>query len=397
MCNVLNLYCANVVRMTDNDGLTPNRQPLILGFTIAFTVLATAGVLMRIWARRLSGAKFWWDDWTIIAALLGSYVTTIANFVGLHYGFGLHQADIRNQQPQKSLLILWLTESGYLITVAFTKYSVLFFYWRLFKVYSRSLRIWIISVAALATGWYVSSQLVVIFQCTPVNFYWNRKIEGGHCINSNLFFVIITAMLPPLDAIVLGLAVPVVWNLQVSRTKQLGITFVLSVGLLDTIICIYRATIFHEIDPQDITWSDAIVGIWTNAEATVGVFCACLPTLVPLFRFCMGKGENSKPSYDRQSPFGTWNSKAEGFKRVTHPRTRESYHFGNDSSAPIKRDAHELSNIIVTTNIDQSINPVESREQGQTWGEEHGPFRRSCSIVSVGRNSVCETPGRLVY
>lgn len=119
-----------------------------------------------------------------------------------------------------------------LITVAFTKYSVLLFYWRLFKVYSRSFRIWIVSVAIVSTGWYIAAQLVVIFQCTPVNFYWNRKLPGGHCINSNLFFVIITALLPPLDATILGLAVPVVWKLKVSRSKQLGIIFVLSLGLL---------------------------------------------------------------------------------------------------------------------------------------------------------------------
>lgn len=384
MSKLLNLYFANFVRMINHDGPTPNRQPLILGFTIAFTVLATAGVSMRVWARHLSGANFWWDDGTIIAALLGSYVTTVANLVGLHYGFGLHQSDIQNEQPQKSLLILWLTETGYLITVAFTKYSVLFFYWRLFKVHSRSLRIWIISVAVVATGWYVAAQLVVIFQCTPVNFYWSRKIQHGHCLNSNLFFVIITAMLPPLDATILALAVPVVWHLQVSRTKQLGIIFVLSVGLLDTIICIYRATIFHEIDPKDITWSDAIVGIWTNAEATVGVFCACLPTLVPLFHFCMGKRENPKSSHNRSPPFGTWNSKAEGFKRVGNPRGGESYRFGNDSLAPIKGEAHELSNIIVTTNIDHRINPVESTEQPRTWDEERSASRRSYSIISGG-------------
>lgn len=68
--------------MNDNDDPAPNRQPLILRFTVALTVLATVGVLMRVWARRLSGARFWWDDWTIVVALMGSYVTAIANLVG---------------------------------------------------------------------------------------------------------------------------------------------------------------------------------------------------------------------------------------------------------------------------------------------------------------------------
>lgn len=136
----------------------------------------------------------------------------------------------------------------------------------------------------------------------------------------------------------------------------------------DTIICVYRTTLFHQIDPKDITWSDAIVGIWTNAEATVGVFCACLPTLVPLFNFCIGR--ETAVSTSDHTPYGTWSSRAEGFKRVVDPHTGEVYRMGNESTVPIKEDAHELNNITVTKNIDQSIKRLGSTENTHTWADD---------------------------
>ena len=43
---------------------------VLLG-SIASVVLATAAVVLRLIARRLSDAPFWWDDYTIVAALVG--------------------------------------------------------------------------------------------------------------------------------------------------------------------------------------------------------------------------------------------------------------------------------------------------------------------------------------
>ena len=52
-------------------GNIPNRQPLVLAFTITMTVLATVAVALRIIARRISAADFWYDDYTCLFALVG--------------------------------------------------------------------------------------------------------------------------------------------------------------------------------------------------------------------------------------------------------------------------------------------------------------------------------------
>lgn len=43
--------------------------------SVASVVLATIAVALRLHARKLSRAPFWWDDWTIIASLVSTLRT----------------------------------------------------------------------------------------------------------------------------------------------------------------------------------------------------------------------------------------------------------------------------------------------------------------------------------
>ena len=40
--------------------------------SIVSVVAATVAVVLRLIARRLSAAPFWWDDWTIVASLVST-------------------------------------------------------------------------------------------------------------------------------------------------------------------------------------------------------------------------------------------------------------------------------------------------------------------------------------
>ena len=88
----------------------------------------------------------------------------------------------------------------------------------------------------------------------------------------------------------------------------------------------------------------------------------------------MGRKDSSKPSYDQPTPYGTWNSRTEGFKRVMDPRKGGLYGMENESTMPIKDEAHELNGITVTTNIDiDGIKRVESSENTDhttTWRDD---------------------------
>ena len=42
----------------------------LYGITATLLAVATIAVVLRLFARKLSKASFWWDDWTIVAALV---------------------------------------------------------------------------------------------------------------------------------------------------------------------------------------------------------------------------------------------------------------------------------------------------------------------------------------
>jgi hypothetical protein len=47
-----------------------SQKSQIYGVTVTLVVAATLAVALRLVARRLSAAKYWWDDWMLVLALV---------------------------------------------------------------------------------------------------------------------------------------------------------------------------------------------------------------------------------------------------------------------------------------------------------------------------------------
>lgn len=276
----------------------------------------------------------------------------------------------------------------------------------------------LLAVAAFTTAWFLSTQITQIFQCTPVNYYWNRHLPGGHCINAVLFYLVTSAFLPVLDFAILGLAVPVVWSLKMSTVRQASIVLIFSLGTLQvplslltdtfrtndlsvSVCCIVRLTVLHEIDPKDITcnprypryrpdhgqrltlWpgTNVIPGIWSNIEASIGVVCCCLPTMGPLIiRMKGGTSHASITACDNERN-GTAPStlRGEGFQRMDEPCFATSY-----SSRPLTADVHAFAHASSTPASDQyemkGIKVTKTMDQ-KSASENHLNFQLENSTV----------------
>jgi hypothetical protein len=119
--------------------------------------LATIAVFLRFLCRRISNAGFWWDDYLMVPAYL---FTSILSWVTITYmpahGFGKH---IYIQLPedipatvQAFLKSLFIAEVCYTGTIVLAKFSILTFYWRLFRI-NNILRYSIIALAAVVSMW----------------------------------------------------------------------------------------------------------------------------------------------------------------------------------------------------------------------------------------------------
>ena len=47
-----------------------SRASDVYGATISLVVAATFAVALRLIARKISAANYWWDDWTLVLALV---------------------------------------------------------------------------------------------------------------------------------------------------------------------------------------------------------------------------------------------------------------------------------------------------------------------------------------
>lgn len=110
--------------------------------------------------------------------------------------------------------------------------TILILYIRIFpKTWLRNTSIW---TGVLITVWSVINILVIIFQCTPVRYFWDRSVAGGHCIRANQYYAAAAAisMIMIIIIAVFCLPLPILFNLQITKGRKVGLATAFAVGAL---------------------------------------------------------------------------------------------------------------------------------------------------------------------
>lgn len=75
--------------------------------------------------------------------------------------------------------------------------------------------------------------LLVVFQCLPISSIWDKTITDAKCLPVSAVIGFTGAGLSIVeDFIILLLPLPVVWKLQMSTKKKVGVILLISVGSL---------------------------------------------------------------------------------------------------------------------------------------------------------------------
>ncbi|KAL9012167.1 MAG: hypothetical protein Q9173_003048 [Seirophora scorigena] len=124
----------------------------IYGRTISHIVLATVAMVARLGARKVSVANLWWDDLTIVLALIFLAIQVL-----------------------------------YFSSAVAIKTSLILLYHRIFGVIRRFR--WALAAAlTIVVLYFIVCLIVAVLECHPVAFYWDKSIRGGTCINQNQFY-----------------------------------------------------------------------------------------------------------------------------------------------------------------------------------------------------------------
>ncbi|KAJ5111427.1 hypothetical protein N7532_001962 [Penicillium argentinense] len=253
---------------------------------------ATVVVALRYVARYVSRAGLWWDDYTIAVSLMFNWAMVSLRCVQVaKFGLGKHAYDIAPAVFQSFGKSLLGSQVIYFTNAVFTKASLLLLYYRIFGVV-RGFR-WALAISFfLVIAYFIAASTVSIAGCSPVSKFWDPSLPG-YCVNEVAFFRWNGFGNMALDILVLCLPYPMAWRLQTSPRQKLILTGIFLLGAFVCVVSILRITSFSFSSLEDATYVSVSPSTWSSIEQSVGIICACLPTLRPLVRELNGNSWNS--------------------------------------------------------------------------------------------------------
>ena len=125
--------------------------------------------------------------------------------------------------------VIYASRTIYLLIITAIKFSILFFYLRLSP--PTTFHRWV-KTTMVACG--VEGVLFIsmaLFQCTPVQSFWNSAVPG-HCISILAFFRAETAFNLVTNVAIILLPMPMVWRLHMALRRRILLTGIFASGVM---------------------------------------------------------------------------------------------------------------------------------------------------------------------
>ncbi|MCJ1373425.1 hypothetical protein MMC20_004653 [Loxospora ochrophaea] len=257
---------------------------------VIFIALATAAVILRIWAQSINKKAGGLDDIAIILALVFCYGLLITSIVAV-VGGGLNT--IRTDIDPMSAAILYvkvLFVEPFLEypALGFFKISVLLFYRRIF-IFRWFIRLCDFLVC-FCTLWVLAIIIAQANVAHPVSKIWD--LTGDYFeYNYDRFALATAGMSICLDLITLCLPLPVIHRLHMGQKQKVMTISILWLGVFcvvaDSVRFYYgykEVAVAVSSSGNDRYYLSRKVWLWDRITPCSSIVAACLPTYGPLIR-----------------------------------------------------------------------------------------------------------------
>jgi hypothetical protein len=224
--------------------------------------------------------------------------------VAARLGFGRDMWGIKPDNITEALKWLYVAYFMYMTAECLCQLSILAFYLRIMVEKRVRLVVWIF--IAMVTGFGIANVFAMIFQCTPIPFFWDgwRGEMTGYCgVDVQLFGFVRGGVEIFLDLAILSMPLPMLAKLNMSPKKKLQIMSMFCVGFVITVVSCLRLWSFVQFaktqnptcklqsdsyDLQDDTdmlhTDDNTSGLyWCATESNLFTVVACMPAMHALF------------------------------------------------------------------------------------------------------------------
>ncbi|KAI0107450.1 hypothetical protein GGR51DRAFT_570835 [Nemania sp. FL0031] len=259
-----------------------NRVPSIITCASILGAVSTVFISLRLLSRRETFGRFRFDgsDWFILVSWIFFLAYDVGFAVTTAYGSGHHIIFAANLRMLQVFSIF--SEATYALSMGFLKLSILSLYGSIFP--SRRFHYCLWAVATFTLFWTVASVVGAIIQCLPIEYGWDKTIQGGRCWGYGALALAVCALNILSDFIILGLPVPLVLKLHVTAQKKRLIILTFAIGSSACIISIVRLPFLLQVGTLDGSWTAVPSGYVSCLELTVGIFAVSSPTYRALYK-----------------------------------------------------------------------------------------------------------------
>ncbi|KAI9734046.1 MAG: hypothetical protein M1818_006984 [Claussenomyces sp. TS43310] len=281
----------------------PNRGPLAFIVTTTTLAIASIFVLARLISRLAILRHVTCDDFFILAGWLVAVGLSCLIDYGTRNGLGRYDVNILDGWMPALRRCEYAFAVMYNPALMLTKTSILVFYLRLARTTTPFLRIASYLTLAVVNIAGIVLTFLTIFQCNPVGAVFASEGRHAKCIPLLTLYLASAPVNIITDLAVLVLPIPVLTGMQLPRKQKniLVVTFALGVFVVavDVVRVYFLQQAFITTAPGSLSasygpisqiggqpnfsWYASLSLMWSAVEVNVGIICACIPTLKPLF------------------------------------------------------------------------------------------------------------------
>ncbi|KIX94462.1 uncharacterized protein Z520_09848 [Fonsecaea multimorphosa CBS 102226] len=284
--------------------MVPDRGPATSAVTIVITVLATVFVAARFYTRAWLIRSIKQDDWWILAAWILAVGFSTSICVAVRFGLGKHKQDI----PDDAFSALRKAEYAFAIlynpSLMLTKTSIIVFF---LSVMSKDvdpvfkwcnwLTLAVVNIAGTALTFFN------IFQCSPVAAgYLYPTPENARCTDIVTLYLSSAPLNIITDIALLFLPMPILTGMRLPRKQKIILIATFSFGAFVAVVDVVRIAYLQQaslnrlkvvdgtggspsriVEENDFSWYASLSFMWSAVEVCIGIICACVPSLKPLF------------------------------------------------------------------------------------------------------------------
>lgn len=333
----------------------PFPEPSLTAILAVIMAISTVFTLARMYTRFHVHQRIWWDDWTMVAAWLGTVALCGIQIHMIRFGSGVNFDDVPPNARKVFSNLFLDTQMVARTAIFFARLSILLLYIRIFFPLGteRTTTWWVIWLTILVNLLYtISLILVTTLQCVPKGLPF-----GSTCVNQFLVFILASVINIITDLAVLLIPVARIWKLQMSRQRKYAICALFAFGALAPIASIARLgyQIPMGTNPNK-TAIYPVIAVLATAEQGVAMVIGSAPVCSSLVLKVVRGSRGSSP-----------NANASMAQRVWPSRERK------EASSPKRRKPADPFRITtITGNTSQEgLHPQESVSYGHSTNHEY--------------------------